>query len=93
MHIIIYSYLNTTKIKGFRRLNQNKWHDSLARSDLWSYVCVEKIVKRGTTKFEIHKYNGKNFSMCKVRMHAILVENGYAITLKGKTLKPQRCTV
>ena len=61
---------------------------ALARLDLWCCVCVDKMSIGGTIKFEIPKFNGKNFAMWKVKMHAILVKVGCAMALKGKSLKP-----
>lgn len=40
------------------------------------------MVERGTTKFESPKFNGNNFAMWKVKIHVILVKDGYALTLK-----------
>lgn len=71
------------------RLNLNKWHQNLTRSDLFCCVCVNKMVEKVATKFEIPEFNGRNSTMQKVNMHTILVKDGCAIGLKGKTLKPQ----
>lgn len=87
MVVIILSYLHTTKVKGCSGLNPTKWYQSLARSNFWCCVCVYKMAERGITKFEIPKFNGKNFAKWKIKMHAILVKNGYAIALKGTSLK------
>ena len=38
-------------------------------------------------RFEIEKFNGKNdFSLWRVKMHALLVEQGLWKTLKGKNV-------
>lgn len=46
---------------------------------------IDKMSK-GTTKFEILKFSGKNFAIWKVKIHEILVKDGCAIALKGKNL-------
>lgn len=60
----------------------------MARLDLWCCVYVDKMVGKGTTKVEIWKFDGKNFTMWKVKMYLVLVKDDYLITLKGKSLKP-----
>ena len=42
------------------------------------------------TKFEIEKFNGnKDFSLWRVKMHALLVQNGLHKALKGKNGLPE----
>lgn len=59
----------------------------LVRLDLWSCVCVDNMLK-GTTTFEILKFDGKNIVTWKVKIYAILVKDGCTFALKGKNLKP-----
>lgn len=51
------------------------------------------MVERDITKFEIPKFNRKNFTIWRIKIYIILVKNNCAIALKGKILKSQKMIV
>ena len=42
-----------------------------------------------STKFETPRFSGSNYPACKLKMSAILVEDGYVVALKDKINKPE----
>ena len=43
-----------------------------------------------STKFEIPRFNSSDYHAWKLKMHAILINDGCAVTLKGKENKSER---
>ncbi|GKV52302.1 hypothetical protein SLEP1_g58891 [Rubroshorea leprosula] len=48
--------------------------------------------KGGGTKFEIPRFDGSNFALWKLKMHAVLVKDGCAVALLPREEKPEGMT-
>lgn len=56
------------------------------------FVCLlfDEISRSKT--FEIFKFNGKDFVVCKMKICVILIKDGCVIYLKGRQAKPKGIT-
>jgi hypothetical protein len=50
------------------------------------------MAARSTTKFEIPRFDGMNFALWKLKMHAVLVKDGCAVALLGSENRPEGMT-